>query len=124
MYRKYGCDNIRQTDNRQTDRQTDRKINKGRSSGDVVETELSKSDTLLALAWLAFRARNHALAFGLRSSRFALATTRLPTGRYQALAFGSLSNEPLAGLSCQALALVSGLNLGLNSSLNLGLNPG
>ena len=85
---------------------------KGRSSGDVVETELSKSDTLLALA------------FGLRSSRFALATTRLPTGRYQALAFGSISNEPLAGLSCQALALVSGLNLGLNSSLNLGLNPG
>ena len=34
--------------------------------------------------------------------------------RNKTLAYGSLPNEPLAGLSWLALARVSGLNLGLN----------
>ena len=71
--------------------------------------------------WLKLSARNKTLAYGSRGSRGSRFALR---ARYQALAFGSLSNELLAGSSWLALARVSGLNLGLNSSLNLGLNPG
>ena len=85
------------------DRMNDRMTNRLRGGAAVIAvegTERSQQDARLRVAWLAFRARN------------------------QALTFGSLSNELLAGSSWLALARVSGLNLGLNSSLNLGLNPG
>ena len=83
-----------------TDRMTEGQLRGGAAVIVVEGTERSQQNARLRLAWLALRARN------------------------QALAFGSLSNELLAGSSWLALARVSGLNLGLNSSLNLGLNPG
>ena len=45
----------------------------------VVEgTERSQQNARLRLAWLALRARNQALAYGSRGSRFALAIKRKP----------------------------------------------
>ena len=77
------------------DRMTDRRTIKGRGSGDcgwknrALATKRSPTARvaraarlrLAWLAWLALRARNQALAFGSRDSRFALATMRSPTAR-------------------------------------------